>query len=212
MIRKRVFECYGVRTTVELDDVTKSFIFDLKETVLNHELGHGVIQYHLLSPDVAPIAEASKMCGESVITALLEVLADFAPWLGDVKGPLQNMVDVSLTDYDRAEEHRHGESVVLDRRDHRISHVPRVVADVAQHGQSTTGIVGGVEVGGDGPLPEMRQTIDLLGLEFRFGECRQEHARQDGDDGDDHQQFDQGEGGTGRGEGTRKDLITMRIS
>ncbi len=103
MIRRRVFECYGVRTTADLEVVTESFIFDLKETVLNHELGHGVIQYHLLSPDVAPIAEASKMCGESVVTALLEVLADFAPWLGDVKGPLQNMVDVSLTDYDRAE-------------------------------------------------------------------------------------------------------------
>ncbi len=102
LIRRRVFECYGVKSRADLDAVTESFIFDLKETVLTHELGHGVIQYHLLSSEVAPVAESSKMCGESVVTALLEVLADFAPRLGDVKGPLQNMVEVAVVDYARA--------------------------------------------------------------------------------------------------------------
>ena len=35
------------------------------------------------------------------------------------------------------------------------------------------------------------QTFDALGLHFGPGQCRQQHRRQDGDDGDHHQQFNQ---------------------
>jgi len=101
-IRQQVFCAYGIKNKVDLEAQADQFIFDLKETVLNHELGHGIIQYHQLAQDIAPIAETTKMLGESIITALLEVLADFAPRLRDVKGPLQNMVDISKTDEARA--------------------------------------------------------------------------------------------------------------
>ena len=42
-------------------------------------------------------------------------------------------------------------------------------------------------------LLEVIQTIDLLRLLLRSGQCRQQHGGQNGDDGDDHQQFDQRE-------------------
>jgi hypothetical protein len=35
--------------------------------------------------------------------------------------------------------------------------------------------------------------LDAHGLGLRLAECGQEHSRQDGDDGDDDQQFDQRE-------------------
>ena len=49
-------------------------------------------------------------------------------------------------------------------------------------------------------LPEVADAVDLLGLGFGFGKRRQQHAGENRDDGDDHQQFDQRERGqTGAG-------------
>jgi len=101
-VRREVFRLYGVASVAELHAVEGVFVEDLKETVLCHELGHGVIQYHLLSQEIAPVAEATKMCGECLTTALLEVLADVAPALEEVKGPLANMIEVACGDRVRA--------------------------------------------------------------------------------------------------------------
>ena len=43
------------------------------------------------------------------------------------------------------------------------------------------------------PLPEVAETGDAVGLFLGLGQRRQKHGRQNGDDGDDHQQFDQRE-------------------
>ena len=83
--------------------IKETFVYDLRETVMFHELGHGVIQQQLLSKDAGAIGEASKVIGENGITALLEFLADFSPSLNGIKGPIQNMIDVSKTDIQRAE-------------------------------------------------------------------------------------------------------------
>ena len=48
----------------------------------------------------------------------------------------------------------------------------------------------------DDRQPHLLEIADALGrqcLLLGFGKSRQEHARQDGNDGDDHQQFDEGE-------------------
>ena len=42
-------------------------------------------------------------------------------------------------------------------------------------------------------LLEVAGAIDDVGLLLGLGERRQQHGRQDGDDGDDHQKFNQGE-------------------
>ena len=54
----------------------------------------------------------------------------------------------------------------------------------------------GVEQERERQLLRVVHAGDALALRLRLGEGRQEHARQDGDDGDDHQQLDQGETGT----------------
>ena len=42
-------------------------------------------------------------------------------------------------------------------------------------------------------LPEVVQTGDAIRLLFGTGQGRQQHGGQNRDDGDDHEQFDQGE-------------------
>ncbi len=78
------------------------FIEEMGETILFHELGHGVIQHHVLPAEIGALAESSKVCGENSLTALLEILAEIAPRWGSIKGPLQNMADVARTDPARA--------------------------------------------------------------------------------------------------------------
>ena len=61
-------------------------------------------------------------------------------------------------------------------------------------------------------LPAVVHALNTGGLGLRFGQRRQEHAGQNGDDGDDHQQFDEGESAMGfrkrgRSEGHRKGTI-----
>jgi hypothetical protein len=42
-------------------------------------------------------------------------------------------------------------------------------------------------------LPQVVQAISLLGFGFRFGQRGEQHSRKNGDDGDDHQEFNEGE-------------------
>ena len=48
---------------------------------------------------------------------------------------------------------------------------------------------------GIAPLLDVVQATYGFGLFFRLGERRQQHGRENGDDGDDHQQFNEREGG-----------------
>ena len=54
--------------------------------------------------------------------------------------------------------------------------------------------VGENDVGGD-ELFEVGNALGLLRLELRAGQNGQQHRREDGNDGDDDQEFNQGEGG-----------------
>lgn len=101
-IRRQVMAHYGVVNRQQLLEKQDTFVADIKETVLAHELGHGVIQYHYLDEKTASRGEASKMLGDTVIIAILEYLADFAPKHGDVMGPMLNLVQISKTDENRA--------------------------------------------------------------------------------------------------------------
>ncbi len=55
-------------------------------------------------------------------------------------------------------------------------------------------VVVGVKVHVEADLAEVVEAVDALAFFFGFGEGGQEHAGQNGDDGDYHQQFDEGEG------------------
>ena len=90
--------------------------------------------------------------------------------------------------------HRNGQAVVLDGRNHGEGDVPGIVANVAEHGQTSTDFIGGVKIGGDGPLPKVGEAIGFFRLSFGFGERGQKEAGEDRNDCDDDEQLNQGEG------------------
>jgi hypothetical protein len=87
----------------------------------------------------------------------------------------------------RTKEHRHRQSVSLQRWNHRVRHVPRVVSDVAEHGHAPARVVRCVEVGRDRPLAEAGKAVHLARLAFGFAQRWQKQTGQDGDDRDDNQ-------------------------
>ena len=51
-----------------------------------------------------------------------------------------------------------------------------------------------IDLPGKLKLPDIVQTGALLGLKFCLGKRREKHCRQNGDNGDDNEEFDEGEG------------------
>ena len=67
----------------------------------------------------------------------------------------------------------------------RVSPARRIMALVVVH----------IHVRGQAQLPDVVETPDAFGRFLRPAQGGQQHRRQNPDDGDDHEQFDQGEGG-----------------
>ena len=98
-----VLEKYQIDTKECLLEKEKTFINDMSETILYHEFGHGIIQQHILPFDLGAIGEATKIYGENIYTAILEFLADFSPCHQKLKGPIQNIIEISKNDRNRAQ-------------------------------------------------------------------------------------------------------------
>ena len=60
--------------------------------------------------------------------------------------------------------------------------------------RNAIGIISGINRCRHRPLLEIGNAIDALRFGFGRGECREQERGKDSDDGDHHQQFDQGEG------------------
>ncbi|MCP4050505.1 MAG: hypothetical protein GY730_07365, partial [bacterium] len=101
-LKERTIYLYKAMSLELLKAVEDSFINDMGETILYHELGHGIIQHKILPVTSGSIGEASRIYGENIMTALLEVLADIAPDCDNISGPLLNIFKNSLTDRIRA--------------------------------------------------------------------------------------------------------------
>jgi len=101
-IKQRVLKFYDAKDKKSLKKIEDTFLKDMAETILFHELGHGIIQHDILPLELGAIGEASKIYGENIYTAILEFLADFAPPKDGILGPLHNMIAVSKKDVQRA--------------------------------------------------------------------------------------------------------------
>ena len=101
-IKQMVLEKYGIDSKEMLIEKESTFINDMSETIMFHELGHGIIQHNILPFELGAIGEASKIYGENIYTAILEFLADFSPESKQLMGPIQNMIKISKTDRNRA--------------------------------------------------------------------------------------------------------------
>ena len=93
----------------------------------------------------------------------------------------------------RTKEHGHRQTIGLHRRDHGMSHIPRVVPKVTQHGQPSTRVVAAIKIRSEGPLAEVGKAIGYARLSFGLAERGQEQPGQNCDNGDDNEQFDEGE-------------------
>ncbi|RAP33872.1 hypothetical protein DID75_01130 [Candidatus Marinamargulisbacteria bacterium SCGC AG-410-N11] len=102
-IKDIVFDLYNVQTVNEIKNIQSEWLGDMGDTIICHELGHGIIQHHILPQEIAAIGEATKMAGENIFTALLEVLADLAPSNEKICGPLVNMSEISKNNQNKAE-------------------------------------------------------------------------------------------------------------
>jgi hypothetical protein len=101
-IKKKAVTCYS-KDPLLFEKEKTSFISDLTDIVCHHELGHAVIQHNLLKQEIATCSEATKLFDENIITALLELLADMAPFHTNLHGPLQLMVSLSHKNTEHAE-------------------------------------------------------------------------------------------------------------
>lgn len=101
-IKQCCFNHYDVFRKEELLTIEKTFVKDMIETVMFHELGHVVVQNDILPIKVGAICEGTKPFGETIYMALLELLADFSPEHHGLKGPLRNISDIAIDDPKRA--------------------------------------------------------------------------------------------------------------
>ena len=102
-IKARTLSLYQAADETAIQKIQPIFIQDMGETILFHELGHGIIQHTLLKKETGAIGEATKIFGESIVTDLLEYLADFAPPRSSIWGALYNMAIIAEKDCLRAE-------------------------------------------------------------------------------------------------------------
>jgi hypothetical protein len=101
-IKQKVLELYNIDTKEQMIENEDTFIHDMSDTILHHELGHGTVQQNIVPYEMGAIGEASKIFGENIYTAILEFLADFSPPQNNIKGPIQNIIHISKTDRTRA--------------------------------------------------------------------------------------------------------------
>ncbi len=97
-IKLKTLSLFKVNTREDLIKCQEQFIAEMGETILYHELGHGITQHDILPLENAAIGEATKIIGENIYTSMLEFLADFAPPCEGIIGPIQNMLQISKTD------------------------------------------------------------------------------------------------------------------
>ena len=83
--------------TSQSKDIKPLFLEEMTQVILNHEIGHGIIQQHLIDTEISAVGEATHKFGESIFSALLESFADMAPLKKQSKGPLLELIDLSKT-------------------------------------------------------------------------------------------------------------------
>ncbi len=101
-IKHIVCQHYGFIRNAITDTKKNQFIQEMRDSILFHEIGHGIIQHHALPLVIGAFSEATKLISHPLIHTLLEILAEIAPRQGDYFGPLYYFCDLSKTNRDQA--------------------------------------------------------------------------------------------------------------
>ena len=104
-IKQHTLKLYGIQSMEDLMAKKVMFMADLRETIVHHELGHGILKNYILPIENICVGEGShRSLKFPIYEAVLEFLTDFTPEVETgIWGPLWNMVKVSKTDKARAE-------------------------------------------------------------------------------------------------------------
>lgn len=104
-IKQHALALYGVTAKEDLLAKKDIFMADLRETIVHHELGHGILKNYILPIENICVGEGTHRSMKfPIYEAVLEFLTDFTPEVDTgIWGPLWNMVKISKTDKNRAE-------------------------------------------------------------------------------------------------------------
>ncbi len=102
-IKEKVLSLYNSHIVTEVQAAEAEFLKDMRETILYHEIGHGLTTEHLLPVENVCIGHGPEIYEIWFYDALLEFLADFAPKQDKLHGAMQNMVQTARKNTLRAE-------------------------------------------------------------------------------------------------------------
>jgi len=103
-IKKKTLHQYGVQDLSDTAIMTiyPKFLSDMRLLLTAHEVGHGIIQHDRLPEKIALMAESSQLLGDTILIALLELLADIAPKSSYGQGPILEIVEHTVSAPERA--------------------------------------------------------------------------------------------------------------
>lgn len=87
----KALHAYGVKTQEDMTKTRQLILDEMVEGLLWHELGHGMVVNGRLSVEDSAFGEALGVWGANVISVMKEIVADWAPHNGEIKGPLYFM-------------------------------------------------------------------------------------------------------------------------
>ncbi len=103
-IKKTTLDLFAVKTADDLKAHQKQFIGDMRETIMYHEIGHGITKDYIFPYESIAIAQGidhyHKLSGYE---GLIEFLSDFSPAVHGLHGPYWNMIQIAKTNKIRAE-------------------------------------------------------------------------------------------------------------
>ena len=103
-IKERALSLYGANSSEDLERISNMLINDVRETVLFHEIGHGIMNNDILESKVIGILQSTRAIGtETIYNTMWEFFADFAPKTNQLYGPIYNIVKQSISNKKRAE-------------------------------------------------------------------------------------------------------------
>jgi hypothetical protein len=103
-IKKITMDLYEAGNVDQLNDLKKTFVGDMRETIMYHEIGHGITKDYIFPYEFVAIAQGLDRYHKlPAYEALIEFLSDFSPTTHGLIGPYWNMLTVAKTNPLRAE-------------------------------------------------------------------------------------------------------------
>jgi ankyrin repeat protein len=102
MLKQTALNAYNIGRLEDIDRIRDTFIDEMLDGILWHELGHANFYYHELSPEQHPQVKAFGKFGDNIIDTLNEIIADWSQSTGEAKSPIHQFLTIASSDPKRA--------------------------------------------------------------------------------------------------------------